>query len=138
MNRAAQIWAVRRMRLAANYHQCPRREGGAGDGSDLCPQDLLEGADEHTEAGGVEELDLRHVDDDLVVAFTDQLDELLAELRRRVDVDLPADLEVVQDVVLGAVYEGQYEAFIGLSGERPFTVTRLTDPTRVVIDIAHG
>lgn len=54
------------------------------------------------------------------------------------DPALPADLEVVQDVVLGAVFEGQYEAFIGLSGERPFTVTRLTDPTRVVIDIAHG
>ena len=54
------------------------------------------------------------------------------------DPALPADLEVVQDVVLGAVFEGQYEAFIGLSGERPFTVTRLADPTRVVIDIAHG
>jgi len=54
------------------------------------------------------------------------------------DPALPADLEVVQDVALGAVFEGQYEAFIGLSGQRPFTVTRLADPTRVVIDIAHG
>ncbi|MCW2613365.1 MAG: hypothetical protein JWN08_359 [Frankiales bacterium] len=54
------------------------------------------------------------------------------------DPALPGDLEVVEDVVLGATFEGQFEAFIGVSGERPFTVRRLADPARVVIDIAHG
>jgi len=53
------------------------------------------------------------------------------------DPSLPPGLQVVRDVQLGAVFEGQYEAFIGLRGERPFTVTRLADPARVVIDIAH-
>ena len=54
------------------------------------------------------------------------------------DPTLPAGLGVVEDVVLGAVFEGQYEAFIGVSTERPFTVTRLADPARVVVDIAHN
>lgn len=54
------------------------------------------------------------------------------------DPALPGDLEVVEDVVLGATFEGQYEAFIGVSSQRPFTVRRLADPARVVIDIAHG
>jgi hypothetical protein len=47
------------------------------------------------------------------------------------------DLEVVEDVVLGSVYEGVYEAFVGVGGERPFTVSRLADPARLVVDIAH-
>ena len=51
------------------------------------------------------------------------------------DPALPGDLEVVQDVVLGAVFEGQYEAFIGTSGEQPFRVFRLGDPERVVVDV---
>lgn len=53
------------------------------------------------------------------------------------DPALPSGLQVVREVALGAVFEGQYEAFIGLTGERPFTVTRLADPARVVIDITH-
>lgn len=48
-----------------------------------------------------------------------------------------ADLEVVEDVVLGSVFEGVYEAFVGVDGERPFTVFRLADPARLVVDIAH-
>ena len=48
------------------------------------------------------------------------------------------DVEVVEDVVLGSVFEGVYEAFIGLSAERPYKVFRLTDPARVVVDIGHG
>jgi hypothetical protein len=51
------------------------------------------------------------------------------------DPALPGDLEVVQDVVLGAVFEGQYEAFIGTSGEQPFRVFRLGNPERVVVDV---
>lgn len=49
-----------------------------------------------------------------------------------------ADLEVVEEVVLGSVFEGVYEAFIGVDGERPFTVSRLADPARLVVDIVHG
>ena len=51
------------------------------------------------------------------------------------DPALPGDLAVVQDVVLGAVFEGQYEAFIGTSGRQPFRVFRLGDPERVVVDV---
>lgn len=58
----------------------------------------------------------------------DELDE---------DPVLPGDLEVVTDVVVGSTFEGSYEAFVGVSGARPFTVARLSTPTRVVIDVAH-
>ena len=58
----------------------------------------------------------------------DELDE---------DPALPGDLEVVTDVVVGSTFEGSYEAFVGVSGERPFTVQRLSAPARVVIDISH-
>ena len=51
------------------------------------------------------------------------------------DPALPGDVEVVEDVVLGAVFEGQYEAFIGTSGRQPFRVFRLGDPERVVVDV---
>jgi hypothetical protein len=43
----------------------------------------------------------------------------------------------VQDVVLGSVFEGTYEAFVGVRSQTPFQVTRLTDPTRLVVDIEH-
>lgn len=51
------------------------------------------------------------------------------------DPALPGDLQVVEDVVLGAVFEGQYEAFVGTSGEQPFRVFRLSGPERVVVDV---
>ncbi len=54
------------------------------------------------------------------------------------DPTLPAGLESVQDVVLGATFEGQYQAFIGTTREAPFRVFRLSNPTRVVVDIQHG
>jgi hypothetical protein len=50
---------------------------------------------------------------------------------------VPGDVEVVEDVVLGSVFEGVYEAFIGTSHEAPFRVFRLSDPARVVVDIRH-
>ena len=49
-----------------------------------------------------------------------------------------ADLEAVEDVVLGSVFEGVYEAFIGVDSERPFSVFRLADPARLVVDIGHA
>ncbi len=51
---------------------------------------------------------------------------------------LPPDLAVIEDVVLGATFEGQYEAFVGTAREAPFRVFRLADPARVVIDVRHG
>src|SRR4051812_46482644 len=53
--------------------------------------DLLQASDEDAEPGGVEEVDALHVDDELVVALADELGDLVAELRGRVDVDLPTD-----------------------------------------------
>ncbi len=49
----------------------------------------------------------------------------------------PTGTAVVREVVLGATYEGQYEAFVGVSARRPFRVFRLSDPARVVIDVQH-
>ena len=51
------------------------------------------------------------------------------------DPALPPGPGVVQDVVLGAVFEGQYEAFIGTASRQPFRVFRLGDPERVVVDV---
>lgn len=52
-------------------------------------------------------------------------------------VQVPADVEVVRDVELGSVFEGTYEAFVGVSRKAPFRVFRLGDPARVVIDLRH-
>ena len=62
----------------------------------------LQAPDQHPEAGGVEELHLVHVDDELVVVLADQIDEQLTEPRRGIDIDLaPAvdDLDAVLVVV---------------------------------------
>ena len=48
---------------------------------------------------------------------------------------LPSDLTAVTDLELGGVFEGQYQAFIGTSGQAPFRVFRLSDPARVVVDV---
>ena len=37
--------------------------------------------------------------------------------------------------MLGAVFEGTYEAFVGASARTPFRVFRLGDPERVVVDV---
>lgn len=54
------------------------------------------------------------------------------------DPALPAGLTTVQDVVLGATFEGDYQAFVGTSAELPFRVFRLADPARVVVDVRHS
>src|SRR6187431_1819920 len=50
--------------------------------------DLLQAAHQDAEPGGVEELDLLHVDQDVVGAGGDELGDLVAQLRGGVDVDL--------------------------------------------------
>src|SRR6188472_2032683 len=52
---------------------------------------LLQAADQDAEAGRVEELDVLHVDDDVVGAGGDELGELVPQARSRVDVDLSPD-----------------------------------------------
>lgn len=49
----------------------------------------------------------------------------------------PDDTEVVREVVLNGVYEGQYTAFVGLASQRGFRVFRISDPERVVVDVLH-
>jgi hypothetical protein len=47
------------------------------------------------------------------------------------------DIPVVKELQLGGVFEGSYDAFVGVAQDRPFRVFRLTDPQRVVVDVAH-
>ena len=53
----------------------------------------LEAPHQNAEAGGVQEIDLLHVDDEVVAPRRDQVDELLTQLRSGVDVDLAAHLD---------------------------------------------
>lgn len=53
---------------------------------------------------------------------------------RRFSPGLPA----VREVQLGGVYEGYYEAFVGVASEQPFRVFRLAEPQRVVVDVARA
>jgi hypothetical protein len=62
--------------------------------------------DQHPEAGGVEEPDLVQVDDELVAARADQVDEQLTQPRRGVDVDLAPHVDDL-DAVLGVVTQLQ-------------------------------
>lgn len=48
------------------------------------------------------------------------------------------DLAAVEEVQVGGVFEGYFEAFLGTPDERPFRVFRLEDPQRVVVDVARG
>jgi hypothetical protein len=51
--------------------------------------------------------------------------------------ELTPGLPVVREVQLKGVFEGQYDAFVGVAQDRPFRVFRLADPQRVVLDVAH-
>lgn len=44
----------------------------------------------------------------------------------------------VQQIVYTSVFEGQAQVFLGLDSQRPFRVFGLTDPARLVIDVATG
>jgi hypothetical protein len=52
----------------------------------------LQAADQHPQAGGVEEPDFLQVADELAVVRADQIDEQLAETRRGIDIDLALDV----------------------------------------------
>jgi hypothetical protein len=49
----------------------------------------------------------------------------------------PRDTAAVREVRVGAVFEGQYDAYVGVDRRRPYRVFRLDGPPRVVLDIAH-
>lgn len=50
-----------------------------------------------------------------------------------------AGTDGIAQIAPGGVFEGEQQAFIGLTGgERPFRVFALTDPARVVVDVSHG
>src|SRR5215472_9099499 len=68
--------------------------------------DPLQAADQHTQAGGVEELDLLHIHHELIEAGVDQLDEKLTQARRGVDVDLAFHVDDL-DPILGVVIQLQ-------------------------------
>lgn len=48
------------------------------------------------------------------------------------------DLTVVTEVLRLTPFEGQVNAYVGVTSEQPFRVTRLADPERLVVDVAHG
>ncbi|MEJ5946009.1 hypothetical protein WDZ17_11975 [Pseudokineococcus basanitobsidens] len=43
--------------------------------------------------------------------------------------------DLVREVLVGGVFEGQAQVVVGLSEEVPYVVTRLQDPPRVVLDL---
>ena len=66
----------------------------------------LQAPDQYSEAGGVEEPDLVQVDDELVAALGDQVDEQLPQPRRRIHIDLALHVDDL-DAVLGVVTQLQ-------------------------------
>jgi hypothetical protein len=66
----------------------------------------LQAPDQHPEAGGVEEPDLVQVDDELVAALADQVDEQLPQPRRRIHIDLALHVDDL-DAILGVVTQLQ-------------------------------
>jgi hypothetical protein len=76
----------------------------------------LEAADEHAEAGRVEEVHALEVDDDLVLALTDELDEALSEAGCGVHVDLTLDRQHRPAVALGHLESEIHVACVLLVG----------------------
>jgi hypothetical protein len=52
-------------------------------------------------------------------------------------IDAPAGSAVLTEVVVGTVFEGQKQVFLGLDDEVAYRITRFEDPERVVIDLVH-
>lgn len=44
---------------------------------------------------------------------------------------------VVEEVVVGTLFEGQQQLFVGVASEQPYRVFRLADPPRLVVDVRH-
>jgi hypothetical protein len=48
-----------------------------------------------------------------------------------------AETDEVEEVLLGSVFEGSTQAFVGTDEVSPFRVYSLTDPTRVVVEVRN-
>ena len=53
------------------------------------------------------------------------------------DAIAPTSGGVIREVVVGSVFEGTQEIFVGLDSQEPFRVYLLADPTRIVLDVQH-
>jgi hypothetical protein len=73
--------------------------------------DPLQPADEDAEARRVQEVDVLHVHDEVVGTARHEVDELLAQLRRGVDVDLATHHDDGA-VALGTGRQGQVHALL--------------------------
>jgi hypothetical protein len=73
--------------------------------------DPLQAADEHAEAGRVEEVDAFHVHDQLVAARLDEADQLLSQLGSGVNVDLAANSDDCEPRGLGVHIERELHLF---------------------------
>ncbi|MGE5209677.1 MAG: hypothetical protein ACM3MM_00340, partial [Acidobacteriota bacterium] len=49
---------------------------------------------------------------------------------------IPTNVEHIEELRLIENFEGMHQWAIGLDRERPFSVSTLSDPPRIVIDIA--
>jgi hypothetical protein len=49
-----------------------------------------------------------------------------------------SDTSVVTEVVWDATFEGTSSAFVGTAAQTPFRVYALTNPARVVVEVAHA
>jgi hypothetical protein len=49
----------------------------------------------------------------------------------------PAGAQVLTEVVVGIIFEGQQQVVIGLDEQVPYRIARFDDPQRVVIDLVH-
>src|SRR6266571_6173085 len=81
----------------------------------------LQAADQHAESGGVEELDLLHIHDELVVVLVDEIDEQLTEPWGRVNVDLALDIDDL-DAVLVVVTQLQIHKILQRHARRHLIV----------------
>ena len=62
------------------------------------------------------------------------LEDAVTEL---IGTEIALEGPAIAEVVVGTVFEGQQQIFIGTTGRQDFTVGRLDDPQRVFIDVEH-
>ena len=131
-----------------------------GSGGDLLPVDVragvhegyervvfdLEGAD--TPGWRVEYVDAAITDgkgEEIAVDGDATLQVIITGFRYPEKDETPAmgsyeaeDAELVEEVFVSGIFEGQNQAFIGLDHQAPFRVFVLPDPSRVVVDVQTG
>lgn len=89
--------------------------------------DVVELAGDHALTVAIRGAELPPDRDDDVTAFADEHDRVAA----------PDGAAVLTEVVIGTVYEGQKQVFVGLTEPTAYRVARFEDPERIVIDLVH-